>query len=116
MPITYYQEDEWTASYNLEPDKRFWGIPVYRVDNCMKADSFLSQCLKSWRLVEVEYLPEYASSYFVKRGIQARMLRFRLVLVKIYWKFIQLCWGLGFVDTGVGELFSWRDFYRIKTH
>ena len=33
-----------------------------------------------------------------------------------YWRFLRVFYWMGLVDTSIGEAFSWRDFYRIKSH
>lgn len=33
-----------------------------------------------------------------------------------YWRFLSILYWIGLIDTGVGEMYSWADFYRIKSH
>jgi len=35
---------------------------------------------------------------------------------KVYWKFLRAFHWLGLIDVAAGEVFTWNDFYRIKTH
>lgn len=117
MPITYYQEDKWTGIYSLEPDKKIWGISVYLISRRDMRDEFLFKCIKSWRLVEVEYLLSYSASYFAKKGIKAEILRVRLALVKIYWWFLREIFykRLHLIDPKTGCIFTWKkDFKPLR--
>ena len=35
---------------------------------------------------------------------------------KGYWGFLLCFYWVGLIDTGLGDKFSWSDFYRIKLH
>lgn len=35
---------------------------------------------------------------------------------KLYWRFLRIWYWIGLIDVGEAEAFSWRDFYRIKSH
>lgn len=36
--------------------------------------------------------------------------------LRCYWTLLRALYWVGLIDTGVGEMFSWSDFFRIKTH
>ena len=35
---------------------------------------------------------------------------------RAYWRFMKVFYWIGLIDIGKGEMFSWGDFFRIKTH
>lgn len=113
MTIIYTQEDNWTGSYSLKRDGNICKIPFYYIGKNILRDEFMSKCLISWKLHQVDYRFDMKSGVYVKGVIQAKIAKTILwVKYKMYYRFFYLLYKLDLISDRNGEYFSWSKHFR----
>ena len=115
MPIVIQQEDNFLQSYHLESDGNILMIPFYRIRKKFMVDNFLSKCLKSWRLYQVDWDFSYGAGIFVKGKLPALLAKvFLFFNHKIYWQILihKMLWRLHLIKISDDEEFSWRKNFK----
>ena len=117
MPIIVRQEEDGIISHSLEADRRILGIPLYEIQTKFSSDDFWEKAIEgSWKLREVHFRPEYASSYYARRNIAWLVRFFFWVEEDVYWHWLmgKLLWKwLKLIKAPeIGEEFTWRKHFK----
>ena len=100
---------------------RGWTRTVYKPPY-IAYDVFGGRVYDSDYLVEGGYIPSYLGRAYEEVALYATVyypipLNYVVRVLRVmYWKIMRGFYWLGLIDVGLGERFTWGDFYRIKTH
>lgn len=109
MPIIIIQEDKWTKSARLEPDKRIYKIPVYEISWEVQM-SIVTQSLIQFhklRWIDTDYAR--AVDFFAPQKF-ILIFSIRRHITKAYWWFVWrfLCDRLHLIKIELGYEFHWK--------
>ncbi len=116
MLTVRHHEDGTEILESVSTDRRVLGIPVQDISIfVLERESHLADQLRRWHFHRVWYEADRAVEVYCRWLPLALVLRLYDKARGLYRRCLRALYWVGLIDLREGDMFTWGDFYRIKS-